>query len=163
MKYIILIMVIFSFNANAEFVVKFGGWSKHSNKEYVIGKNHNESHNGYGFDYLYGDGDLKLITGAWYMKDSYNRDSYQVGVGGSYNYNKYLSVNLTLTYFNRSFVEEMEYKDKIYSRVVRGNLIYPLPYVTINITDKLNMDVMAIVDFFGGGGGVGFVRLGYKF
>lgn len=158
--------MILSFNVNAEFVAKIGGWSKHSDKAYGNGIKYNESHNGYGFDYIKGDGDFKFISGLWYMKDSYNKDSFQVAAGVSYTVNEYVDVNLALTYFDRSVIEVEKgvYDEDGWEKfqVVRTQFVLPLPYVTINLTDKINMDIMALVNPFEGSSVV-FARLGYKF
>ena len=165
MKYL-LILIILSFNVNAEFVAKFGGWSKHSDKAYGNGIKYNESHRGYGFDYINGDGNFKFISGVWYMKDSYNKDSFQIGAGVSYTVNEYIDFNLVVAHFDRSVVEVArgDYDENGWEkfRIVRTQFVLPLPYVTINLSDKINMDIMALVNPFEGSSVI-FARLGYKF
>lgn len=165
--------MVTSLNAAAELSVKFGGWSKHFSDPTFERMTYNESHNGIGFDYKFND----YVFGIWHMTDSLNKDAFQIGMGRQYKLNEYMSFNLAFAYFDRSKVvinddvfhryEDDGSKTTIYKgwdyKVKRTNFVAPIPYLTVNITDRLNADLMIFIDPTTGEDGVAFFRLGYKF
>ncbi len=157
----------------SEVTLKFGGWSKHFSERNDIAKKYdldildfNESHYGLGLEYatpLY-DTNHYLMTGAWYMKDSFSNDAFHLGLGYKYRIDTnftYLSsvdINIVATYMNRTAVkynlfltiadyyhagllQKREYITTHTKEVYRTNLFLPIPYLTFNITESFNIDV----------------------
>lgn len=163
----------------AEYTVKFGGWSYHGDglTKKMIHKyqdtkfKYNENHSGLGFEYAMPikNSNHFLTGGAWYMKDSFNKDSFHLGLGYKYRFNldyDYLDsidLNLVLTYYNRGVIDstnqlmatigvdsngnplEPEYNLDKNIKIKRDNFTLPTPYITFNITERVNIDTMILL------------------
>ena len=147
----------------------FGGWSYHSEDTEKEKYPFNENHNGLGYErYWKRDQDnYSFGAGAWYMTDSYHMKAYHVALNYRYHISPRLTANLALTYMNRG----ERTKDTLYSskgtdlteyEVKRTNMVVLVPYLTINVVDNLNLDVMFMPNFEDDVG-VTFARLSYKF
>jgi hypothetical protein len=155
--------------SRTEITLKFGGWSKHSShvdkiaEKYNFKKiKYNESHRGFGLEgsIPFRDTNHYIFIGAWYMKDSYNKDSFHLGIGYKYRINTNLplldsiDLNIAAIYMNRGTPVEANiikgYYDENYNikyrlvktkEIIRKGLILPVPYVTFNITPRINIDI----------------------
>jgi hypothetical protein len=140
---------------------------KYQNKDFK----YNQNHSGIGIEYSlpYKDSNHYFTSGFWYMKDSFGMDAFHAGAGYKYRYDLGLrfldsvDFNLVLTYFNRSRIhsensyfsiigvdkngsqtEKLHHLNKLIT-VERTQFILPAPYITLNITKNINIDLMAIV------------------
>lgn len=130
---------------------------------------YNENHHGLGIDVSipYMDTNHSLTMGAWYMEDSLYKDAYHIGVGYKYSFYTDLPVlesidaNLAITYMNRSTLASNSWffdstggslsgqgqSEEILVKQVsieRTRIVAPIPYITLNFTKNINIDLMAL-------------------
>lgn len=154
-------MLIIPNLAAANIGVKFGGWSIHSKSKERTGQQYNENHKGFGLEYI--NDDNSILIGGFVMRDSYNNKAYQFGIGSRYTMDRF-NFNLALTYFNRSNLYkenriEGGIKKAVYS-IRRNDFISLLPYVTVDINEHFNVDLILLTQ---DGNAVGFIRAGILF
>lgn len=137
---------------NGELEIKFGGWSHHYDTYKNDDYDFNESHNGFGLEYLIKKDELSphnFGVGFWTMKDSYNTTSYNVGVLYKYDTmfgNKFFDMfdfNLALYYVKRS--ERYFYESTLETVSIETFTDFMIhPYITFQPTKLLSVDLMYV-------------------
>tara|TARA_B100002019_G_C21269851_1_gene601562 strand:+ start:3132 stop:3752 length:621 start_codon:yes stop_codon:yes gene_type:complete len=187
------------YSIDYSFNLKFGGFSKHfkteTNNIYneSTGKDYdyNESHNGIGFDISKELENKNLFRYIfWYMKDSYDKDSFHFGAGYSYNiqssFFEKIYFNIDVLYMKRSeflsketiYIDNDLYKFNRSFSIEDKNILAPIPSITIYLTERFNLDLslLTIPSEFNQINPqtgtvkrgrywdiIGFIRFGYKF
>ncbi len=147
---------------------KFGGWSHHTDElsQALIHASgdedwqFNEDHNGYGLDYAYKfNRNWQWFSGFFQMKDSYNHRFTTVGSGFRYRYplqwlpTSSVDFNLSLMFLKRGqLIDRSSYQVSRYNtKLLRhdysidsASFTYLMPYITVNIMDKFNVDLMVL-------------------
>lgn len=134
--------------------LKFGGWSKHITASYD-NYNYNESHNGIGLEWTFYESKTNahnLTAGYFEMDDSFDEESYQAGLIYTYKpqtgkwYFDSIHYNLAAMYMKRGIIYRSlpDYDD---ATIKVESLFTPLPYITLNFTDYVNVDLMYVPKF----------------
>lgn len=173
------------FNDQSILELKFGGWSKHdSSDELQMQAPLNETHNGFGIEYYKGIRALPnhyLGLGAWYMKDSFDHNAYQVSLGYKYRWNiDYLidsiDFNMNIGVVNRTFRsftysavynsnQFVDWELKDYEDV-RKTKLTTMPMITVNVLEHLQADIVWYPKFvadMNNDYSLVFFRFGYQF
>tara|TARA_Y100001960_G_scaffold283043_1_gene317819 strand:- start:16895 stop:17476 length:582 start_codon:yes stop_codon:yes gene_type:complete len=160
--------------------LKFGGWSKHGSDQLgYMDVPLNENHKGLGIEYYQSINDNNqhwLGVGTWYMKDSFDGDSYQVSVAYKYtipiNYIiDSIEFNVNAGIINRTYREMFYnnyggYREFIGYDEYRATKAIVSPMVTLNFLDHLQLDFTyfpdKLAEHFTGSYELFFFRVGYK-
>jgi len=174
MKLLALALLVTSMTTQAvevkkENYVTFGGWSYHSEDTEKEKYPFNQNHNGIGYErYWQEEGkDYSFGTGFWYMTDSYHMKAYHLALNYRYHVTPRITANLALTYMNRGERTKKTLftstgRDLTEYKVSRTNMVALVPYISINVVDDLNFDLMWMPNF-DDEVSVTFARLSYKF
>lgn len=168
------------FYENYSVELKFGGWSKHDSDQLgYMDVPLNENHKGLGIEYYQSVSENNkhwLGVGAWYMKDSFDGNSYQVSAAYKYtipvNYIiDSIEFNINAGVINRTYREMIYYnyngvrEFKRYEEY-RDTRLIASPMVTLNFLDHLQVDFTyfpaQLAEHFTGNYELFFFRLGYK-
>jgi hypothetical protein len=188
--YIFLSLTLFSGSIQAEddsffkddysVELKFGGWSKHDSDQLgYMDVPLNETHRGIGLEYYQSINDNNkhwLGVGTWYMKDSFDGDSYQISVAYKYTIPvdyiiDSIEFNLNAGIINRTY-REMFYSNYMGEKHFMGyeesrdTGLVSFPIITLNFLDHLQVDFTyfpaELAEYFTGNYELFFFRLGYK-
>ncbi|EGQ8302054.1 hypothetical protein J8A87_26800 [Vibrio parahaemolyticus] len=143
-----------SFINSDDVYIKFGGWSKHVTESFDKYE-YNESHNGIGLEWTFFKSENKkhnLSLGYFHMKDSFDMDNKQGGIIYTYKPDTgyyildNINYNLALMVMERGWIHRSK---PYYNNYYFTTEVDPvaLPYLTYNITDYLNVDIMYIPQF----------------
>ncbi|ELP5902737.1 hypothetical protein QTV49_004781 [Vibrio vulnificus] len=150
--------------------IKYGGWSKHI-KEDNDDYNYNETHNGIGIEWTFASSDNlrhNLALGYFQMTDSFGFNNKQGGLIYSYrpdtgySFLDRFSPNLSLMIMDRGWIHRSRsnYNDYYFSQQTTVTF---LPYLTYNITDYLNIDLIYIPKLnYSSPKATYFVRAGFR-
>tara|TARA_Y100000588_G_scaffold75071_1_gene78108 strand:+ start:98798 stop:99397 length:600 start_codon:yes stop_codon:yes gene_type:complete len=168
------------FEDDSSIELKFGGWSKHdSDKLGYMDVPLNENHRGFGVEYYQSiskNNKHWLGLGTWYMKDSFDGDSFQVSVAYKYtipiNYIiDSVEFNVNAGIINRTYREMFYnnyggYREFIGYDEYRATKAIVSPMVTLNFLDHLQLDFTyfpdKLAEHFTGNYELFFFRVGYK-
>ncbi len=169
-------------NNDSEIDVKFGGWSNHSSdKPGYMEVPLNENHRGFGLEYYKSLSDSNkhwVGLGGWYMKDSFDSDSFQLSV--AYKYRLYvdflihsIDFNINVGAVNRTYVDREFLVDRVNNTETfigyhfeRDTRFTSAPMITVNFTENMHADFTYLPEFIADANDeyeLFFFRLGYKF
>lgn len=149
--------------------ITFGGWSYHSDDVEKQKYPFNQVHNGLGYEQYYKrkQDNYSLGWGVWYMNDSYRKSAYHGAVTWRYHVSERFNVNLALSYMSRSkrtkqTITNWRGDDLTEYNIRRTGMIAIVPYLTINLVDNLDIDLMWMPNFQNDVS-VSFARFNYRF
>ncbi|MGR5448737.1 hypothetical protein ACP3V3_02890 [Vibrio sp. PNB22_3_1] len=134
--------------------LKFGGWSKHITAHYD-NYDYNESHFGIGAEWTFYQSKSNahnFSVGYFKMEDSFNKESHQTGLIYTYKpktenwYLDAINYNVTLVHMKRGIIHRSlpNFDD---ATIKVESFFTALPYITVNFTDYVNVDLMYVRKF----------------
>ena len=168
------------FKEDSSVELKFGGWSKHNSEELgYMDVPLNENHKGLGIEYyqsISNNNKHWLGVGTWYMKDSFDNNSYQVSAAYKYTIPvdyiiDSIELNINVGIINRTYREMFYTRDQgerifLGYKENRDTRLIASPIVTLNFLEHLQVDFTyfpaKLAEQFTGSYELFFFRVGYK-